>query len=690
MTTLIIDNYDSFTYNLYQLLSSVSDESVIVIKNDDVAGWAQLDFASINRMVVSPGPGRPDRSTDFGLSRVALESRLTPVLGVCLGHQGLCALSGAQIVRAPEPVHGRISSIIHSGDELFSGIPSPFDAVRYHSLIAIDLPPELDVIASTAEGLIMAVRHTEWPAWGVQFHPESICTEHGRRLLENFVAMSGGTLRGDRQARLGKSQRTQHSKGLRARWVQLDHFPDPASAIDVLFAESSVAFWLDTPGTAFQEGRYSYIGGSGGPLATIVSSHVDDGHVVVQSEQDGRTSEPGSILDYLDRHLANSRVAEAAPFPLNLGYVGWFGYELKSTVGGDRRHTAPHSDALFVRADRLLVLDHRLGLAWLATLEDDATSDLAGEWRRWAIGMLAAVTRRSRRGDRAEVAVLPSVDYRLDLREYEEKIIECQRLIRAGETYEICLTNMLSVGVKIDPLKLFAILRNVNPAPFAAYIRTPSVAVVGSSPERFLAVENDTVFSKPMKGTRRRGSSEAEDLHLRDDLRLSEKDRAENLMITDLVRNDFGKIAEPGSVVVDDLFRVETFESAHQMTTRVSARLPPAASIVDCIRAAFPPGSMTGAPKKRTMEILDELEGGPRGIYSGALGFLTLDGRLDLAVVIRTMIVTSDRVEIGVGGAITALSDPKAEVEEMLLKASALISAIGVAASEPDTNVSAQ
>jgi len=200
--------------------------------------------------------------------------------------------------------------------------------------------------------------------------------------------------------------------------------------------------------------------------------------------------------------------------------------------------------------------------------------------------------------------------------------------------------------------------------------------VVGASPERFPTVQDGVLHSKPMKGTRPRGADSATDHSLREELHASPKERAENLMITDLVRNDLGSAAQPASVSVEKLFDVETYPHVHQMVSAVRASLSRHRTVVDVIRATFPGGSMTGAPKRRSTERLDELEGDYRGIYSGVLGFITLDRRIDLRMVIRTGIVTSRDLTIGVGGAITALSDSQEEVAEMFLKGEALLEAV--------------
>jgi len=683
LKTLVIDNYDSFTYNLVHLLAEANQQEPVVVRNQE-ATWAELEARDFDNIVISPGPGRPERESDFGVSAEAILRAKVPVLGVCLGHQGIAALHGGAVVNAPLPMHGRLSRIRHEGDELFSGIPSPFDVVRYHSLlVARPLPEPLIETAWTEDGLLMALRHRSRPLWGVQFHPESILTEYGCRLVENFrdlthrlrprrsVAVALPHLEVKRGAEPALSAR-------RAVWRELPQAVDTEAAFRDLFAASAASFWLDSSLVEPGLSRWSYMGDSGG--GETVSYDMQARRL---SFGDGHTLDE-SIFSYL-RHSIDGAPGNAPPCPFPGGHVGWFGYELRGECGAPTERRAETPDAFFIRANRYIAIDHLEQRSFVvAVAEGESEDEAEAEAESWVAATAERLTRLPPRTEPALGARREKLRFTLarDEATYLSDIERCLEWIRQGESYQICLTNRISAQVAVDPFELYCVTRHINPAPHAAFMRWPALhgrggAVLGSSPERFLSVDSaGRVETKPIKGTIRRAADPALDRALADRLRRSEKDRAENLMIVDLLRNDLSRVCVPGSVEVPSLMAVETYATVHQLVSTVRGQLNPDASIIDLLLASFPGGSMTGAPKLRTLDLIDQLEQEPRGIYSGALGWLGDDGAASLSIVIRTIVAMGDRLSIGVGGGVTAQSTPHGEFEEMLLKAQASIRAI--------------
>jgi len=307
MKILIVDNYDSFTYNLYQLVGSVTGVAPVVVRNDQLT-WSQLLELAPDRIILSPGPGHPDNPRDFGICRQILLKSNVPVLGVCLGLQGLASAFGGKITHAPEPLHGRLTAIHHDGQGLFAGIPQDFQAVRYHSLmVARPVPEPLQVTAWTEDKLVMGLAHRERPLFGVQFHPESVSTEYGEQLLRNFLT----TVRSehaiaDRPSRPPTVWQTFSRK--------LAVHPSPEDTFCELFGSQSPAFWLDSSDGERARSRFSFMGSG-----TLVPDL--------------------PVFDYLKNELRDRQSASPElPFDFNGGFVGYFGYELKSECGGSAAH----------------------------------------------------------------------------------------------------------------------------------------------------------------------------------------------------------------------------------------------------------------------------------------------------------------------------------------------------------------
>jgi para-aminobenzoate synthetase len=336
----------------------------------------------------------------------------------------------------------------------------------------------------------------------------------------------------------------------------------------------------------------------------------------------------------------------------------------------------PQSD-LLLEVDRAIVFDHDKQHIWfIGEFERQRDFD---DWMQAALLRFALVG-----GQQAQYRDLHAggdvwaPQLRHDSSRYVELIQRAQEHIRRGDVYQLCLTNEVTIETSVDPLLTFLRLREQNPAPYAAFMRVDGISVVSASPEQFLKIDSQGwISSKPIKGTRKRGANPEEDAAIAQELRSNEKERAENLMIVDLMRNDFGRVCEVGSVDVPKLFDVETYATVHQLVSTVRGKLTSAHTALDAILAAFPGGSMTGAPKQRAIEIIQDLEQGNRGIYSGALGYISPTGSAEFGMVIRTLVFRNGTATLGVGGGITIDSNPRAELEETKLKAKALLRALG-------------
>ena len=489
-------------------------------------------------------------------------------------------------------------------------------------------------------------------------------------------------------------------RGLQLTAERLDAAPDAARLFELLYGRSPNAVWLDSSLAEGGAGEPNRPGGAGAERSRF-SILADDGGSFGQSvrHRSGRTQvsvgnstvqTDGGFFRWLDGVWGRRalRAPQGYPCEFTLGWLGYLGYELKRETGGSNVDAAT-PDASLIFAGRAVVLDHRERTAWLLALDAPDTGD-------WLATARAAVLAADR-GPEPEVGgsggvghparTAPALDFSARDTEaaYKAKIAAAQHEITEGNSYEVCLTTALTASApagEFDPWQAYLALRRRNPAPFASFLRLADLTVASTSPERFLRISADGAMrAEPIKGTRRRADDAARDEGLRRELESSPKDRAENIMIVDLLRNDLSHFAVPGSVSVSRLCAIESYATVHQMVSTIDARLRPGMPRAEAVAACFPAGSMTGAPKVSTMAILDRLEAAPRGVYSGAIGYFSLSGATDLAVAIRTLVAAggTDRttLSLGVGGAITADSSPQEEYEEIRTKAFGVLSALG-------------
>jgi para-aminobenzoate synthetase component 1 len=399
----------------------------------------------------------------------------------------------------------------------------------------------------------------------------------------------------------------------------------------------------------------------------------------------------------LRENALDPSIFQACPLPFLAGAVGYVGYEtgqmLERLPCRSRPAIGLPDIALFFH-DWVLGACRQTGRAFLSVIgRAESTSAARAEAERTrdrVVAALCSFEQRTRQANEANDApaaaasvsvteLMTAVDAspRVSREEYLAKIAVSKEHIVSGDAFEICLTHRIDAPFAGDPFALWQTLRRTSPSPFAAFLDLPEGAVVSSSPERFLSIDRAGVIeSRPIKGTRPRAATPGEDARLRDELATAIKDRAENAMIVDLVRNDLGRVCRFGTVEAPKLYEVETYATVHQLVSTVRGQLDDGRDAVDALRACFPPGSMTGAPKIEAMTRLEELEPTERGVYSGALGWLDFRGPVDLSVVIRTIIVKDGHAHVHVGGAIVADSDAPSEHEETMHKARAMLSAL--------------
>lgn len=418
---------------------------------------------------------------------------------------------------------------------------------------------------------------------------------------------------------------------------------DP-EAVFAAMPDGAPAFWLDA-----------------GPAAASGWSIVGTGEV----EHD-HARVAGTVLTGHPQ-AGPGRFGSAAPF--GGGWVGWLAYEQGAARAGAPVAQGGGTSAWMI-VRRAVAFDHATGTAWAL-----ASGDEVEGWRATAERLIESATPMPAPG----IPPASSALARDAVEDYVALVEECRQAIRAGDAYQLCLTTRFTAPRPEDPLAVYRRLRRATPAHHGGYLRIGERQLLSASPEQFLHVDDGAVRTSPIKGTRPRGATPAEDAALAAELVASRKERAENVMIVDLMRNDLSHIGETGSIAVERLWEVESYPAVHQLVSTVSARLRDGLTFGGLCDAAFPAGSMTGAPKLSAMTILHRLERAPRGVYSGCFGYVGVGGRTDLAMVIRSIVVDEREAVVGAGGGITWLSDAAAEAAEVATKARAPLAALGAA-----------
>ncbi|MGB0647074.1 MAG: chorismate-binding protein [Bradymonadia bacterium] len=666
-----MDNFDSFTNNLWHLIYRAIGVEAVIIQNDH--DLALIDRDTIDAVVISPGPGHPSVSTDVGICAQVLGWKDMPILGVCLGHQLIGFDAGASVSHAPEIRHGRLSTV-HGGEHwLFEGFPDTFEVVRYHSWHVCELPDSIEPIAYADDGVLMALSHRDHLHVGVQFHPESLETEHGQRLIRNFMYRAGWQpTHSTRPIEYCQRIRTTaHDVYTHRLHVESVDWIDPVMVVDHFREHYSELIWLDSA-VAEATGRQMsllYLHGSEGERWT------HNPHTNVLEISRGETSQliETDLFEHIQTFMSEIRLE---PSDMDLAFKGGLIGALSYEARWPGKTLTQDSRSLMYYVDRCIIFDHQANHVSLIALVKMGGDDWFIDWFKGMREALSQVNGLSV----PQVVERDHHDLRIVERaKYMSQVEHCKLQLDKGESYELCLTTEVKLRPPACPWSYYVALRTTNPAPFAAYLSLPSQIIACSSPEKFLSVDaQGLIEAKPIKGTRARLADAAADEAVKHALSRSEKDCAENLMITDLLRHDIGANAHLGSVHVPFNRAIESYATVHQMVSTIHGTLRTDRSPIDVVRDAFPGGSMTGAPKRRSVQLLSEIEGRERGLYSGSIGYFSACGQTTWNIVIRTATILADCMAIGAGGAVVAQSDPAEEYREMLIKVFPLVRPLGI------------
>ncbi len=442
-----------------------------------------------------------------------------------------------------------------------------------------------------------------------------------------------------------------------------------------VFKDRENSFFLDSGMDPDKLGQYSFIGFD--PIAVIKSKNEK---IEISRENEVKRFD-GDPFEALRELLKEFEMDYKSDLPFIGGAVGYLGYDLCHFTEELPRTAVDDidiPDMYFGIYDGVIAIDHRDGedkvyIAALGVKED--------EDKRFT-DIYSAIREAEDKGIKAEVKFREEpadLEFRSNFstrEEYEATIQKVRDYIRTGDIYQANLTQRFECETDEDPYNIFGKLRTINPAPFASYLDLGDSQIVSSSPERFIKINDGIIETRPIKGTINRGETPEEDEKNRETLINSKKDQAELLMIVDLERNDLGRIAKTGAVEVTELFHLEEYATVYHLVSTVKAEVDKENDIVDCLKATFPGGSITGAPKIRAMEVIDELEPTQRAVYTGSIGYIGFNGELDLNIVIRTMICKDEKVYFQAGGGITWDSDPSMEYDETIHKLRALMNAL--------------
>lgn len=708
MNLVLIDNYDSFTYNVYQYLVE-QGHTVYVVRNDKIT-VDEVGRMKPDAIFLSPGPGRPENA-GICVDLIKTYAGKISIFGICLGHQAIGLAFGGVITNADSLFHGKTSRIISLNKGIMTEFKDGFTATRYHSLVVerSSLPDCFDITCETEDGQIMGILHKEYNIEGLQFHPESILTDEGKRMLRVFLSRTKNlenqaSIDAHRDEHFFQKKEIVHTVENR---IGVEQFCETvkcsAGALDV-FVEMQKTFGktnsmlMDSASGPRADGITTFIGifpqfeiSINKKRFKIVTEHKDISAALetvfshyYKKSGDEFLMESDKFSDIFDI-LANTfqlKTFHNENLPINCGLAGYFSYEYlhyieevprieENVLGLPEVHLKFFSVILKAEKDSndYVIIENQLA---------GLSGGLSGGVKEVLQKMdgLSTDSAAPAAGPEDKEKEAPEVS-NIEREVYLKNAVKAKKYIYDGDIFQVQLGQRITFELEYDSMDLYKKLREINPSPYMFYWDSGDYQLISNSPELQLKIIGDEAKIRPIAGTSKgKGSTPEERKKIIEEFESDEKESAEHVMLVDLARNDLGRLANPGSVHVSQLKTLEEYSHVFHLTSTVEAAIPAELNKMRLFESTFPAGTLTGAPKVRSMEIISEMETEVRGPYGGAFGFFDFNGNIVSSIIIRTVLRIGKKTYLQASAGFVADSVPEAEWNETIHKMRAVKKAV--------------
>lgn len=694
MKILLIDNYDSFTYNVYQYLKEMKNE-VICTRNDKIS-IKEIEEMNPDSIFISPGPGDP-KSAGICLEVVRHFAGKVSIFGICLGQQVIGEAFGGKIVHAKELYHGKTSKILTNSKGVFENLPSEFIATRYHSLVVEKetLPDCFDVTCQTSEGEIMGIKHKEYNIEGVQFHPESIMTDIGKKIFLEFLQRT--------ERFIGKdsiTKSTSYEDDNIIKYKELSH----VKKIGVkqyayrFYVKNNFLNIFENIRDEYGECNCMILDSADGPTADCGKSYIGifpKYELIISNRKMKIITENTCIYDIFienfkelyDINEENFNLEErkfSDIFPIistifkenkihdiesnfSNGLIGVFSYEYLhyiENIHNKNKSILKFPDVHLKYFSTILQYDKVKSELVVINNEIPGAKETKFNMER-ILGEKENLIEDSIKYSYIQNCN-PEVFCNTTKEEFYSKVAKAKQYIKDGDIFQIQIGRRLNIKANIRPFDVYKKLRKLNPTPYMFYWECKDYQLISNSPELQLKVENGKVMIRPIAGTSKgKGQTKEEAQKLKHELENSSKEQAEHIMLVDLARNDIGRIALAGSVKVSRLMKTEEFSPVYHLVSSVEGDILKENNTMKLFESTFPAGTLTGAPKVRAMEIINELENEERGPYGGAFGFFEFNGNILSSIIIRTILKKGKNLYLQASAGIVADSKDYLEWNEI-------------------------